>query len=263
MDIDQQTRGRHSAAVSRLDVVTLGISALAAPALIAMAVAIHTSRPAGPAAELQTWIGLAAGALGVVLTLWWLAGGLGALLWVRAVRRGEMGRQRRLESWTPAVFRRVAAAALGINVLLAPSALAADFSAAWTPTPTGVTATTPAAEAPASPTASAQRTGARSTPSAAWTPSSPAPTPPGAVQQPRLTTDAPTHTVRRGDCLWDIAGAELGPEATVIEIDLRWRRWYEHNQRRIGSDPHLLTPGTVLIAPPFDPYVGAGEASRP
>lgn len=63
--------------------------------------------------------------------------------------------------------------------------------------------------------------------------------------------DDNTIVVRRGDCLWDIAHQELGAEASVFQIDLRWRQWWEHNYQLIGDDPHTILPGTVLTAPPF------------
>ncbi|GAA4833926.1 hypothetical protein GCM10023221_08060 [Luteimicrobium xylanilyticum] len=65
-------------------------------------------------------------------------------------------------------------------------------------------------------------------------------------------TDAerPTHvTVRRGDSLWAVAAAHLGPHATDAEIARAWPRWYEANSHVIGADPDLLLPGTVLVAP--------------
>ncbi|WP_369441073.1 LysM peptidoglycan-binding domain-containing protein, partial [Micrococcus luteus] len=88
-----------------------------------------------------------------------------------------------------------------------------------------------------------------------------APAPPGAGTG-RADPDHPTVTVRRGDCLWHLAAAELGPDATPREIDARWRRWYEANRRVIGDDPHLLLPGTVLTSPVFAPHAGV-DGPRP
>ncbi|MBY0174880.1 LysM peptidoglycan-binding domain-containing protein, partial [Micrococcus luteus] len=98
-------------------------------------------------------------------------------------------------------------------------------------------------------------------PDAAWTPRPPVPAPPGAGAG-RADPDHPTVTVRRGDCLWHLAAAELGPDATPREIDARWRRWYEANRRVIGDDPHLLLPGTVLTSPVFAPHAGV-DGPRP
>lgn len=56
--------------------------------------------------------------------------------------------------------------------------------------------------------------------------------------------------VRLGDCLWDIAADHLGPDATDWEIAASWPRWYEVNRDRIGADPGVILPGTILDAPP-------------
>lgn len=58
-------------------------------------------------------------------------------------------------------------------------------------------------------------------------------------------------TVRRGDTLWSIAAARLGPEANDHEIAAAWPRWHAANRAVIGPDPHVLLPGT-LITPPTD-----------
>lgn len=63
--------------------------------------------------------------------------------------------------------------------------------------------------------------------------------------------EASTVVVKAGDCLWDIAHYELGAEATLFQIDRRWRQWWEFNATVIGDDPHTIQPGTVLEAPPF------------
>ncbi|WP_136090075.1 LysM peptidoglycan-binding domain-containing protein [Auritidibacter ignavus] len=65
--------------------------------------------------------------------------------------------------------------------------------------------------------------------------------------------DVPSKTVivGTGECLWDIAHEELGADATIHEIDLRWRQWWSHNQDVLGPDPHTVSPGTVLSSPPF------------
>jgi nucleoid-associated protein YgaU len=57
--------------------------------------------------------------------------------------------------------------------------------------------------------------------------------------------------VKAGDCLWDIAYHELGADATLFQIDQRWRQWWRYNQNTIGDNPHALQPGTVLQSPPF------------
>lgn len=65
------------------------------------------------------------------------------------------------------------------------------------------------------------------------------------------TTQTETFVVKAGDCLWDIAHYELGADATLYQIDARWRQWWEHNYQLLGSDPHTIQPGTILEIPPF------------
>jgi hypothetical protein len=92
----------------------------------------------------------------------------------------------------------------------------------------------------------------RALPAPTWKPSSPAPGVPGAARAGQGTADETrSATVRRGDCLWDIAAEELGPYATDLEIDRRWRQWHQHNHTTIGEDASVLIPGTVLKAPPL------------
>lgn len=82
-------------------------------------------------------------------------------------------------------------------------------------------------------------------------PQQPVPSPYIAAPQPTRNIEDPTVVVKTGDCLWDIAHHELGAEATLFQIDQRWRQWWEYNRTEIGEDPHVLSPGTVLKAPPF------------
>ena len=56
-------------------------------------------------------------------------------------------------------------------------------------------------------------------------------------------------TVRRGDTLWSIAAAHLGPGASDAEVAAEWPRWYEANRPVIGDDPDDIVPGQRLQAP--------------
>lgn len=82
-------------------------------------------------------------------------------------------------------------------------------------------------------------------------PQKPVPSPYIAAPNPHRTFEDPTFVIKSGDCLWDIAHQELGADATLIQIDQRWRQWWQHNHDVIGEDPHTLVPGTVLHAPDF------------
>lgn len=56
-------------------------------------------------------------------------------------------------------------------------------------------------------------------------------------------------TVQRGDSLWDLAAAQLGPDASSAEVDRQWRRLYDLNRPVVGSDPDLIHPGQQLRLP--------------
>ena len=68
------------------------------------------------------------------------------------------------------------------------------------------------------------------------------------------------HVVRRGDTLWDIAAARLGPGATAGDIAAAWPRWYAANRRLIGPDPSHIVPGQRLIPPPEGALAGSPAA---
>lgn len=55
--------------------------------------------------------------------------------------------------------------------------------------------------------------------------------------------------VRPGDSLWSLAAEALGPAATDTEIAVAWHSIHLANVGRIGTDPDLIFPGTVLQLP--------------
>jgi nucleoid-associated protein YgaU len=59
--------------------------------------------------------------------------------------------------------------------------------------------------------------------------------------------------VRRGDSLWSLAQARLSPGAPLAHVDEAWRALYAANRARVGPDPDLLLPGTVLRLPSRQP----------
>ncbi|MEV4988391.1 MULTISPECIES: LysM peptidoglycan-binding domain-containing protein [Micrococcaceae] len=99
------------------------------------------------------------------------------------------------------------------------------------------------------------------TPSPGWQPASPV-VEPGLLAAPETRTAAGTEpdpratgggagpvTVLAGDTLWDIVAAQLGPEASDVDIALEWPRWYAANRGLIGGSPDVLLPGQILQAP--------------
>lgn len=56
------------------------------------------------------------------------------------------------------------------------------------------------------------------------------------------TEQTKTYTVKKGDCLWNIAQKYLGSGARYTEI-------YKLNKSVIGNNPNLIYPGQVLVLP--------------
>ncbi|MGY1632361.1 LysM peptidoglycan-binding domain-containing protein [Geodermatophilus sp. SYSU D01186] len=107
--------------------------------------------------------------------------------------------------------------------------------------------------APTEPTEPAEP--ATSTESA--TPARPAPVATGSPQ-PEAVPDWPmpasgTHVVLRGECLWDIASADLrrrtGRPPSGGEVAAAVHAWWRANAAVIGPDPDVLLPGQVLNPP--------------
>lgn len=57
------------------------------------------------------------------------------------------------------------------------------------------------------------------------------------------------HVVQRGESLWRIASAALGPHASDSEIARAWPQIYAANKPLIGSDPGLIFAGQRLTIP--------------
>lgn len=62
------------------------------------------------------------------------------------------------------------------------------------------------------------------------------------TQQVQNNTDKKYHTVKKGDCLWNIAKAYYGNGAQYTKI-------YEANKDVIGSNPNLIYPNQVFLIP--------------
>ncbi len=123
-----------------------------------------------------------------------------------------------------------------------------DHAAESAPDPAFHPLADPSVDRPAGPVPSAPEPGFVPLP-----PNPPAATPVdiGALERtPRQVPEsAKVHTVRRGDTLWDIAAARLGPGASAAQIAAEWPRWYAANRHVIGPDPALIVPGQRLVPP--------------
>lgn len=215
------------------------------PAFLSLAAQLASAPPASTGtARLEQVLALGCAGVGIVLCAAWTLALVTTGLWALAAHRGSRHTDV-LARLSPALLRRLAAGAFGLHLVLAPTAAAdPQPSAAWVPSP-------PAAA----------QSSEESAPRAHWLPVAPAPTGPGAGTPRRPESAAPTVTVVDGDCLWDLAAAELGPDATVLEVDARWREWHRHNRDVIGQDPHLLYSGTVLEVPPHSGLLPPEEAA--
>lgn len=221
-----------------------------------------------------------------LVTLLWLA--VGMLLETLAQVPGEVGRvaARASAAVSPLVVRRAAAIVLGASLS---ATLSPAVSMASPGVSVASSIGVPASSSPVSPaTPSAQPDGPvlpdpgfaplpdpgfAPLPDPGFAPPSapavsPTPTaepfvaePPVVRAQPdvRVVTPADRRTrgidagrevvVHRGDSLWSIAARHLGRDPSDAEIATEWPRWYAANAAVIGSDPELLLPGQVLLAP--------------
>lgn len=72
------------------------------------------------------------------------------------------------------------------------------------------------------------------------------------AQPVELAADAPdTHTVVRGDTLWDISGR-------FLREPWRWPEVWRLNREQI-SNPHLIYPGQVILLDRSGPYLSIGR----
>lgn len=105
---------------------------------------------------------------------------------------------------------------------------------------------------PATPAWRAAQAEPETAPTPGWVPDRPVVRP---QPSPSLLTSAPPAderpgvVVRRGDTLWDIARAHLGPDATDTEVAAAWPRWHDANRSVIGPDASRLLPGQLLHPP--------------
>lgn len=189
--------------------------------------------PLDPAAPVLAVLGLVAWALTAYLAL-----GVGLVLLGHLP--GLLGRVAVAVAarTVPVPVRRTVEAVLGAGLVL--SSVVASPAAA-TPHTAPITTTTANLDWPV--TATAPATAPATTPAGAPAGAVAAVSPPGA-----------THVVRPGDTLWDLAAQALrapsGAAPSDVAVAAAWPSWWEANRDAIGDDPHLLRPGTPLIAPP-------------
>jgi nucleoid-associated protein YgaU len=236
---------------------------------------LSSARGQSPAFE--DIMGLVANTSGLIVVVWWLLSLLIAFASAALARTGNERAADITGKFSPAFMRRLALAAVGLQLLGAPLAQAAadPSDPAWSPTSSSaVSVATALAENDVMAADSAVKDLAFAPLSAAgnqniplanegtdprWKPEAPVVDPgPLAAQPVRSTRQHPAMeaghvTVRAGDSLWSITARELGgPAASDLDVALEWPRWYEANRAVIGDNPGLLLPGQIL-RPPVKP----------
>lgn len=214
-------------------------------------------------------IGLAAAAIGCAVVVAWT---LAAVLAVLAVLAGHH-RWERLAGicgrCSPALLRRAAATALGLQLLAAPGAVADDmpspfWDAGASVQETEVPAQNTTAPTPDLPASAPEAPGPAPEPDpgsgpelgrgpdgelATTPPAPPAPCLPRTESSTAERTVDGAVTVVRGDTLWSLAASRLGPEASAEQVARAWPHWYELNRHVLLDGPHRLLPGQRLQVP--------------
>lgn len=262
----KKTQGRRADAAMAALILLLGAFLAWAGALLAQR--LQTSATRRQSLSFEDHMGLAANTTGLIVVAWWVLSFLIAVASALLERRGSHRAAAAAGKFSPAFMRRLALAAIGLQLATAPLAQASSrppdpagqdaapsaVAAAWVPSgalPLGTPALPPAAAPAPDPAPSPVPHSPDMNPH--WTPS-PAPLDPRTLAAAALRgQDAPAGTaevtVRTGDSLWNICAAALGPLASDVDVALAWPRLYQANRGVIGPDPGLLLPGQVLRIP--------------
>lgn len=151
---------------------------------------------------------------------------------------------------------RLAAVLLTVTALSSLSTAAPAFAATGQPVTATSTVSAAGSDHGSKPVANAADSCADdAAPTPGWVPGKPSRTQQRARDCAPLVTGRPVAddsgevVVHRGDTLWSIAAAHLGPHADAETIAAEWPRWYAANRQVIGDDPDSLSIGTRLQAP--------------
>ena len=232
-------------------------------------------------------LGISLNTAGLIIVAWWILSVLIAFASAALERTGNSRAANVTGKFSPAFMRRLALAAVGLQLLGAPIAHGAAepadpgwspnhttaISAVWEPTEpaAGGTRSGPSEPVAAVPAAIGGAGNISTVPGLPvsspsggtldprWKPSVPAVDPGPLAAQParnlrqQPAADAGNVTVMAGDSLWSIAARVLGGSpASDVDIALEWPRWYEANRAVLGDNPDVLLPGQVL-RPPSNP----------
>jgi hypothetical protein len=215
-------------------------------------------------------LGITANLAGLVVIIWWAMSLMIAFTAALLERGGRTRAATAAGKFSPGFMRRLALAAVGLQLITAQLATAATspalpgtgppprtaVSAGWTPTSDASFAgyPDPAETVPA--TLPPPRPPVESAPAAGpqWKPLRPV-VEPGPLASRQLRPQEPAAdpgevSVRAGDSLWSLAAVQLGPFASDVDIATAWPRLYQANRQVIGENPDVLLPGQVLRLPP-------------
>ena len=259
-------------AEAALAVVILGLGVFLGLAGIGMGERWRRSAARQQSLLFDDLLGLLALAAGLAIIAWWLTSMATAFASALLARTGHHAAARATGRFSPVFMRRLAMAAVGIQLLGAPVAQAealpaagassgngSSLSAAWAPL-TDRRPALPAAHSADSAHSTDPGTAEGSGADAAavqpqWKPRVPVVEPGIITPRPARAQAGPPGAQREvpvlpGESLWTIAARELGPGASHVEIAARWPLWYQANRDVIGADPSVLLPGQLLSPPP-------------
>lgn len=237
----------------------------------------------GQSLRFEDLLGIAVNTVGLIIVVWWMLSMLIALASAALERTGNGRAAEVTGKFSPAFMRRLALAAVGLQLLGTPIAHGTTepgepgwgptsttaTSAMWTPTelaaggasasPSEPAASTPAAIGgvgnPASVSALPATSASGDSLDPRWKPSAPVVDPgPLAAQPVRSARQQPGTEVGHvavvaGDSLWSIAARGLGASPSDVDVALEWPRWYQANRAVVGDNPDVLLPGQVLTPP--------------
>lgn len=216
--------------------------------------------------DLPELLGVAGAGIGIALLCWWCFALFCACLSAVAHQLGAHRLSAVTAGLSPAFMRRVVAAVVGINLLTAPLAGAAQgpgVDPLWQAQTVATAPVTPSGTTAAA-SATAQDLLAPAPPvDPKWVPNAPETEPDLLIRQPPRTDQGDPESgtaesfdpetgdvvVKSGDTLWGIVAEALGPYSSDVDVALAWPQWYSANRTTIGADPNLILPGQVLHAP--------------
>ena len=199
-------------------------------------------------------LGIVANTAGLIVTVWWAMSLAIAVAAALLERSGKLRAASAAGKFAPAFMRRLALAAVGLQLLTAPLATASTLRQPPDAAASAPAAASAAGKPTAVPALPAVPSGTLAVTHPQWRPLSPV-VEPGPLAGRPLRLQQPAEkgielTVRPGDSLWSLSAARLGPFASDVEIALDWPRLYQANRDIIGANPHLLQPGQILRIPP-------------